>query len=71
MGKMYKVSKITQTKTGRIIEQFYVGNNSEKAKKALKELHCRHVENVEFVNGDDVTTYQHVNNGYYGIIKSK
>lgn len=26
---MYRVSKVTQTKTGRIIDQFYVGNNSE------------------------------------------
>lgn len=68
---MYRVSKITQSKTGRIIEQYYVGSDFEKAKKALEELHCRHVENVEFVNGDDVTTYQHVNNGYYRIIKNK
>lgn len=66
---MYKVSKITQSKTGRIIEQYYVGNNSEKAKKALEELHGKRVDNIEFINGDDVTTYQHVNNGYYRVIK--
>lgn len=68
---MYKVKKIKHTKAGRIIEQYYVGSDFEKAKKALEELHGKRVENVEFANRDDVTTYQHVNNGYYRVIKNK